>query len=345
MSAPPAPRCQEATPAETEPVPQRLLFVWLGSSLPLFAELALRSAVHHHPNWEVLLWHSPELSPEPRARLASLGVVCRPIHIEQLLGSAAAVLPEGAPPLGVGLLGDVYYGLSTPAARANLIRLLALYTHGGVYLDTDTLTLRDLSPLLPLSAFCGQEHLLWPRRKLNLADSYFWVLGPILSAARWVCAHTDSGYRRHRQLLPWYSTAANNAVLGFRPAHPLLRGALERISEMAPRERQRRFRLGTHLLQEMLERPAPGPAARVHQLPPSAFYPLGPVISGHYFRPVADVARVARELLAETYVVHWYASVSDLRALDQQYLREHAQRTLYAHLCAPHMNASDGSHG
>lgn len=344
MSVQPASRCHQATPAKTEPVPRRLHFVWLGSSLPLFAELALRSAVHHHPNWEVMLWHSPELAPTPRALLGSLGVVCRPIHIDELLDSAATMIPEGQTPLSLSLLGDVYRRLSAPAARANLLRLLALYAHGGVYLDTDTLTLRDLSPLLSLGAFCGHEHLLWPRRKLNLTDGYFWVLGPVLSAARWVCAHTDSGYRRHRQLLPWYSTAANNAVLGFRPAHPLLHDALERISVMPPQQQQRRFRLGTHLLQELLDRPTCSPEARVHQLPPSAFYPLGPVISAHYFRPVHDVECVARELLADAYVVHWYASVSDLRALDQRYLREHRGRTVYAHLCAPYLSAGDGNH-
>lgn len=338
MSAPPVSRYPETNAAVGEPVPRRLLFVWLGSSLPLFAELALRSAVHHHPQWQVLLWHSPELASAPRQRLAALGVECRPIHVEALVEAAAAV--PAREPFSWRPLTGVYRRLSAPAARANLLRLLLLYTYGGVYLDTDTLTLRDLSPLLSLGAFCGQEHLLWPRRKLRLTDGYFWLRGPLLSAARWMCARTDAGYRHHRRLLAWYSTAANNAVLGFTPAHPLLHAALKRISEMPEKQRQRRFRLGTHLLQELLEQAEP-PAAPVYQLPPQTFYPLGPVISAHYFRRVDDVRRAARELLADTYVVHWYASVSDLAVLGPRYLRQHADKTLYAHLCAPYVNTHD----
>jgi Glycosyltransferase sugar-binding region containing DXD motif len=314
-------------------IPNHFVFVWIGSTLPPFARRAIGSVLRHNPGARVSLLHGDPfectgLASEPRVRL-------RRIDIDLLLERAAAVTPVGAAaPLDVACLRRAWAALESPAARSNLVRLLVLYAEGGVYLDTDTLTLRSFAPLLDKSAFCGVEHILWPRGKLRINSLHFWLRGPALTGLRFVLGAVPHGYRAHRWLLPWYERAVNNAVLGFEPAHPALRRALCRITELAPREWTRRFRLGTHLLQEVLEEQAADPqSSQVEQLSPEHFYPVAPVISKHYFKRYAAAEAVTRELLDErTYLVHFYGSVSNLLPLGERYVRDHADTVVFAHL-------------
>jgi hypothetical protein len=261
----------------------------------------------------------------------------RQIDVGLLLERASEVAAASSgPPLDSGRLSRVWSALRAPAARSNLVRLLVLFTEGGIYLDTDTLSVRSLSPLRSRAAFCGLEHILWPREALRERRARTWVRGTALTGVRFLLGFLPYGYRAHQQLLPWYYCAVNNAVLGFAPAHPLLRRALQRITELEPREWTRRFRLGTHLLQELLHERERAPVAGddLALLSSEHFYPLGPVISRHYFRSYPDAAAIARELLAEqTFVVHWYASVSNLRPLGDAFVRQRADRVLFAHLC------------
>jgi hypothetical protein len=76
-------------------------------------------------------------------------------------------------------------------------------------------------------------------------------------------------------------------------------------------------------------------------LPPEAFYPLGPEVSRHYFRPRARPDLSARRILRpETSALHWYSSVSDITAFSPEELRELEQRTVYGHLCAEYIAAA-----
>ena len=328
-----------------QPIPDHLIFVWFGQSLPAFARLSITSALQHNPAARVSLFHDASMSAlRARGEGAGLGdlaaeprLTLREIDVErslQRVSEVAAAIP--GPPIDSQRLLRVWRALRAPAARSNLVRLLALFTEGGIYLDTDTLTLRSLSPLRSRSAFCGLEHILWPREALRERRARAWVRGTALTGARYVLGLLPYGYRAHQQLLPWYYRAVNNAVLGFAPGHALLRRALQRITDLDPREWTRRFRLGTHLLQELLrERElAPAPGDDLALLSAEHFYPLGPVISRHYFRSYPDAAALARELLGEqTFVVHWYASVSNLRPLGEAFVRQRADRVLFAHLC------------
>jgi Glycosyltransferase sugar-binding region containing DXD motif len=323
-------------------VPGHIWFIWFGRTFPLFAELAVRSALVHNPRAQVSVWHSSELEEEFRARLRNLPrVTPREIAIDALVDRAAEVAHErfgGA--LDVPKLRRIWKLLSAPAARANVVRLLVLFSEGGVYLDTDTLTLKPFGALLELRGFCGLEHILWPKQKLKLASPYFWLGGPSLMLARAAFGKLAYGYRAQRRVLPYYAQAANNAVLGFAPGHPLIFRALQRMTELDEREWPKRFRLGTHLLQETLAETAGDPAVQVERLPPEYFYPLGPVISQHYFREYADPAAVCAEIVsARTHVIHWYASVSDLKGITAEQIREQRARTVFAALCAPVLDA------
>jgi hypothetical protein len=108
------------------------------------------------------------------------------------------------------------------------------------------------------------------------------------------------------------------------------------IAELPPEEREKRFRLGTHLLQRAVARYRPeqpgrkdwtghvGPSENhpFDVLPPAQFYPLGPEIATHWFK-----RRTARSLDAmlrpQTIVVHWYNSVESRlwgKALTREWL-------------------------
>lgn len=55
------------------------------------------------------------------------------------------------------LTGTLFDLCQNGAQKAGLIRLEAVYTHGGIYVDSDVEPYRSFEPLLPLQAFAGWE--------------------------------------------------------------------------------------------------------------------------------------------------------------------------------------------
>jgi GT2 family glycosyltransferase len=55
------------------------------------------------------------------------------------------------------MTGDLFQKCQNGAQKAGLIRLEAIYTHGGVYVDSDVEPMRPFDPLLHLPAFAGWE--------------------------------------------------------------------------------------------------------------------------------------------------------------------------------------------
>ena len=310
------------------PIPQSLHFVWIGKRLPWFAQAAVRSALKACPGARATLWATDDLRGDPcteallgheRFRLATLTE-------QSLLSDAPSSLPRE-------LLARLFGTLTQPAARANLARLVILYREGGVYLDTDTVTLRDLHELSPLGAYCGLEHVVWPLQKRYGVHPYRVIGGPLRGVLRDLCANLPEGERLFRHLSPLYFTAANNAVLGFAAEHPFLLHMLRRIGELPEAQRSLRYRLGTHLLQECLAEQ--GTALGVHQLSPAHFYPLGPEISRQYFRARKHAQVDAQRVIqSDTHVIHWYASVSELVDYDEARVRAESEHTLFAQIMA-----------
>jgi len=307
-------------------IPDAIHFIWIGPRLPWFARLALESALARCPSASVSLWATHDLNADAQTRALRRHARFR---VAQL---AERTLFDGAPAaLPLDLLARLFATLETPAARANVARLLVLACHGGVYLDTDTVTLRDLTPLRAAPAFCGLEHVVWPLEKARGLHPYRVLGGPARGLLRKACAHLPRGERLFQRISRLYTTAANNAVLGFAPAHPFLNHMLTRVSELPEAERHRRYRLGTHLLQEALAQA--GDALGVRQLSPRYFYPLGPEISHQYFRPRSDAASAADAIVSpDTHVIHWYASVSQLLPYDAARVQRERGRTVFAQI-------------
>lgn len=316
-------------------IPSRSVFVWFGSSLPLFAELAIRSVLRHDPGDRVVLYSGDGLKHVPPALKQDPRFEVREIRIEELLKRAGNVARSSAQPdLDTERLRRVWNVLTTPAARSNMVRLLDMYSEGGVYLDTDTLTLKSLAPLRRYPAFCGMEYILWPWNLRRRSPIDWWVRRPLLTGVRGLLSVVPGGHELNRPLLSQYTLAVNNAVLGFHEGHPALHRALQRIAGLARSQWTKRYRLGSHLMQEVLGEQPEHEDGRVHLCPPEYFYPVGPVLSAHYFRRSPDPVRLSRQLTDEkTYVIHWYASVSNLLRFDQAAIRKRARDTVFAHLC------------
>ncbi len=318
---------------QQQSIPAHFHFIWYGRNVPDFARVAIVSALDQNPGAKATLWHGDEL--DGRAQLFQLrarGVTLRLIDPDGLFDA----LEQRDAGLPVEQLRQIYEELSSPAARANVVRMVVLYLHGGIYLDTDTLTLKDFGPLRKLGAFCGEEPTLWPAGTALLNPKSL-----LMSEVRRVCSLLPHGFRIQKRLMGSYTMAANNAVVGARENHPFVAAMLRGATKLSTSERTRRYRLGTHLLQKTLDSyvSASGrPEDSITVLSAEHFYPLGPEISSHYFHRYDDARSVTQEILGEeTYAIHWYASVSDLTSRDAHYIRKTADRSVYSSLCRPHI--------
>ncbi len=308
-------------------IPNTAHFVWFGKHLPWAHGLAVLSAARRGGFERVFLHHEEELANDDvvAALTAAPAVELRRLAPETLLGGINA--------FGRRLVA-VYQRLSTPAARANMVRAAILAKEGGVYLDTDTITLREFTPLLDCGIFCGTEHIVLPGSLYRRRHPLPWIRAGLKLAARDLCRRLPNGWRTFRYIEKFYEQAVNNAVLGAEKGHPFCSTLLERMIEMDPRRQLVRYSLGTHLLQELVAEYR-DPDLIVH--PPPVFYPLGPEISQHWFRhhPEPPPAEV---FTPETICAHWYGSVRTVRLIpriDPAYIRSRAETQWFSALTAP----------
>src|SRR5690606_19328194 len=109
-------------------IPSRLVFIWFGAKFPYANLLALRSARRGFQPSEILL-----IADDPEGLADKLREAAAWPELRILKADAGWFdgLPHGVDAIACDLFAK---GLS-PATKANLIRLAALYKLGGVYLD------------------------------------------------------------------------------------------------------------------------------------------------------------------------------------------------------------------
>jgi hypothetical protein len=328
-------------------IPNRLIFIWFGQTFPYGNLLALRSARRWFKPDELLL-----IVDNPEAIMAILeGDAPDLLQWPELqVKRADTTWFEGLP--HVSALAATLFGKGlSPATKANLIRLAALYKLGGVYLDFDTITIggpeRDPRALLSLSGFCGTEPLSLPASLFTSKNPLRWIAAGARLGARQLCANVPSGWKLFRGFEALYPAAPNNAVLGAVAGHPFLETCFRLMAALPPQERVKRFRLGTHLLQRaaLAYRPeqvghkdwtghiTATPPQPFVVLPPPHFYPLGPEIATHWFKP-GTAAQLDAMLQPETTIVHWYNSVEVRlggKALTRRWVETHGD-TAFAEL-------------
>ena len=301
-------------------IPSVVHFVWLGSRLPWVYRLALRSAIERAGVSRVILHHEKNL--EDLASLRVEGVECRCIDPQGQL----APLPEGEQLLAR------FAELRAPAARSNVLRAAILYQEGGIYLDLDTVTVASLDSLRADDCFCGRESLVYSAAVVDrLGRPLTRRTATLRSKVREVCATVPGGWRTFRRLQGWYPQAANNAVMGSVPHHPLFRDLLHRMTKVPGADARQRYALGTRLLQRALTNHT---GVKVHPSP--CFYPLGPVVARQWFQS-SGLPAVDQMLDRRTRVVHWYASDNAelIDRIDAAYILEHQEHQPFSSLAAP----------
>ena len=302
-------------------------FIWFGQSLPFVYMAGIRSAALNGGFERIILHCEPHLI---GSQNWSYLVRTPNLHIREIESNPFSGLDWS------DSLLEVYSRLESPAAKANMLRVAFLVKEGGVYLDTDTITVRSLNDLRDrFSFFCGLERICFPGGQDAPSGVRGWTRSIGLLGLRDVFRRPPRGWRGFRMVENLYPLAANNAILGGAPGDETLVALLEGMVTMPEREQKVRFALGTHLLQRVVE--AHGRNAGVGLLPPEFFFPIGPEVSQHWFSKSGSLP-LGEMLHPETRVVHWYASVrtkSVVPLLVPEYILDHQTRVPLCALLAP----------
>ena len=296
-------------------IPAVAHIVWLGGTLSPMAWLTLRAALAR--SGLAVRLHTDQLDQLAEDPLVG-DLLARP-------GFELHALAAVADPL----LDELDHILPGAAARADLWRLRLLADQGGVYLDADAITLRDLRPLLVAPGFAGLERVALPAAVTDSRNPLRWLKAGALLAVRDVTTRLSDPRAAFAHVAPLYALACNNAVLGAEPGHPLLHRLLQRVRQMPRSRALRLYELGPRLLEAETGNVG---TPEFHLHPPDAFYPLAPEVCIGYARPAATVA-----LPADTFVAHLYDSVLARRVgpLNAAWLTGPGRSTLLGQMVAP----------
>jgi len=276
-------------------IPNRIFFIWLGKNFPWSAGIAVLSALRVQKPQEIIVYSDVELQGEGFDLIKEE----KKIEFKIIDGSNFKDLEDN------GICEKLCNEVKSPASKANLLRLALLYKHGGIYLDTDTIFIKPIDDLLNLKGFCGTETVALPRELFKSVNPFAYVACGLRFAWRFFCTYCPSGEQIFRKTESFFSQAANNAVLASEAKNPVIAKAFQTMNSMPQKERLKRYRLGTHLLQSITQNKS---SEFMEVLPGSFFYPLGPEICRHYFLDGA-AKRLGKMLLPNTRIVHWYNSV------------------------------------
>lgn len=297
-------------------IPKTAHFIWFGREFPWIYGFAAKTAAQQGGFDRVVIHHADDIAETPGGRLAK---TVENIELRKLVPES---ILEGVEELGLDLVA-LYRKLTQPAARANMVRAAILAREGGVYLDTDTVTIASFEELLDKGVFCGAEYIALPRRVAYSRSPVVWAKAALRLGARDVCRRLPKGFRLFARLEKMYFEAVNNAVFGAEASHGFVVELLRMMTQLPEDVQLRRFALGTHLLAAQVEKYR-GDDLEVH--PPERFYPLPPEVSEHWFKKTKNPG--PDEVLTErTVCVHWYASVRTkniVPLIDEKYLRANA---------------------
>jgi hypothetical protein len=282
----------------------------MGKRFPFVYRLAVESLRQAHPEARVIVHY--ENPPEGNSDWEALRgkAELRPVDLAAWL--------SGLPP-ALQAVGRVLERVSTayPAGRSNVLRLLALYHEGGVYLDFDTLTLQPFTPLFSHPAFIGEEEVFRCDDD-RVAGRYTWdfpLMATLFGASygltqansRWLGNNGAVNAVDRTLMRVWSARKLNNAVLGAEPGHPFFAEALELAAKADP---GLRFALGPMLMNQTWDA-LPKPSIR--RLGKNFFYSIPPSKTVRFFHGPAPA------LPDEAVALHWCSS--NHRALAPQLTR------------------------
>lgn len=309
------------------PIPALGHLVWLGGPLSPIGWLAARSALDRAQFESVVLHGDVQaLQADPLVQ----DLLARPGFAIRALDPGPASAPDAAVRARLDQLDRL---LRKPAARADLWRLRVLWQHGGVYLDADAITLRDLRPLLGDAGFAGLEHVALPADLVHGWHALRWAKAGVLLGVREAVSRLPDPGRAFSHIERFYDLACNNAVLGAEPGHPTIGQLLDTAARMDLRKALTLYELGPRLLEQVTGN---HPSAEFALHPPHAFYPLAPEVCAAYVRDDAK-ATLGDVPHPRAFVAHLYDSVLKRRVgpLDARWLTGPGRRTLLGRMVQP----------
>ena len=313
-------------------IPNQFHFVWDDNFFPYTAYLAIRSVAQHCRPDRIFLFKTPQLNNVPNFVRLQREVDClEPVDIDLPGWLEHAALPCTQQLLDAYrfLKERNYYG-----SVSDLLRSLTLYLRGGIYLDTDTLTLRDMDPLRQGGAFLCREHILVSSKVWRRNTRWRYFRTAPLTLARDLCMRFAYGVRLFQIISPLYVCVVHNATMGFRPGHPLMRDALLGIAERYLDRPKRYSLLGPDVLQDLI-------AANTYHdltvLPPRCFSPLGPTMTFQYFhlRRRRTLDTLTEWIVKpDTYAIHWSNNGTIAKSVPQgdNDLKQLRERQLFSRL-------------
>ena len=130
-------------------IPHHFHLIWIGKHFPFVNQLAVESLLQSNPNARITIHFENPPSNNHWNNLQSR-VEFRPIDLPALLQGLPAEWQSITQV--IASISDTYL-----AGKSNILRYLILYREGGIYLDFDTITIRDYTPLLTQRGFIGEE--------------------------------------------------------------------------------------------------------------------------------------------------------------------------------------------
>lgn len=260
--------------------------------------LAVESILQSNPGAQVTIhFENPPDNADWRALQSK--VRFKAIDLPELLASLPASMASVVP---------VLEGISSGylAGRANILRYLILYREGGIYIDFDTITVRDYRPLLSHPAFIGEEAVFRyddDRVAGNfkpgiIPHGIFFGLSYYLSY--WNCRYLGdsraiNGLNRALMGL-WSDRKLNNAVLGCEAGNAFFARAIALVPETDPKIK---YALGPILMNRTWATDA---ADRMRRLGADHFYFIPPSQTYRFFYGPAPA------LPPDAFSMHWCSS-------------------------------------
>lgn len=307
-------------------IPHHFHLIWIGRNFPFVNRLAVESILQTNPGAKVTIHFEDPPANADWIALQSK-VEFRPISLPDLL----SVLPES-----MSGVAPVVSGISAgyPAGRSNVLRYLILYREGGIYIDFDTVTVRDYRPLLSHPAFIGEEAVFrydddrvagrFPPALIPTGAAWGLSYYGSWANCRWL-GDSAIGNTLNRGLMTlWADRKLNNAVLGCVPGNMFFAKALSLVPETDPKIR---YALGPILMNRTWGTPA---AAHMRRLSEDHFYCIPPSQTFRFFYGPAP------ELPADAFSLHWCSSNHKQLAggLTRENLGRHADRPTLFHKLA-----------
>jgi hypothetical protein len=279
-------------------IPNIAHFIWYGVHLPLAYVLGIKSSLLNGGFEQVILHIEKDLSAEPYIQQH---IFAHPNFELRLISRAYFANTDEA-------LQQMYFELTNPRAKSNVMRLVVLARWGGVYLDTDVIVLKEMSPLRQASFFYGNESNRYPHFTEMRSKSYLKLMNFIHGIVRYLLVKIPRGYRVHR----WYERTffyqpPNNCVIGATPHHPFLKNLFQNMLKLDAETRLKKWQLGVRLFQRTIAEASSSERNQLTAHSSRSFNPLGPMTCRLWFKK-GSAHYMDYLYFKETTLIHWYSN-------------------------------------